>query len=122
MLIISPYLLFGSFIILIVLYYVLPKRARWPLLVFFSSFLILLYDGRLVSLLFVGLSIFINYFAAIELGPENKSPLRRSLLVAALAGNASVLFAFKVINSQFSLAMPLGLSFYTFSQMASCQM
>ncbi|MBI3051138.1 MBOAT family protein [Candidatus Woesearchaeota archaeon] len=118
MLVISPYLLFGSFITLIGLYYLLPSKARWPVLFFFSSFLILLYDGRLVSLLFVGLSIFINYFAAFELGPENKSPLRHSLLVAALAGNASVLFAFKVINSQFSFAMPLGLSFYTFSQMA----
>ncbi len=121
-----PFLLYFLPAFLIV-YFLSPER--WRNFVLLAGSLIFYACGEPVYLFVLLASIGINYALAQRIcqtapadGParsrQKKETQRKSLLVLALMFNFGMLAVFKFLGLFFGLALPLGISFYTF-QMAS---
>lgn len=103
----------------LVLHRLLPGRLRLPFLLIMS---LLFYGwGEPRALPLMGLSILISYSAALLAG---RYPKRRSLLMYAAVGiNLIILIYFKYVQAlfpQLSIALPAGISFYTFQAIGYC--
>jgi alginate O-acetyltransferase complex protein AlgI len=117
------------------LFYSLPPRSRWVLLlaasyVFYGAW----------SPLYLGLLLFssaLDYFVAIRVAEAPNPRRKRAWLMASLVGNLGVLFSFKYYNlvndtiaaaagglgfdwpmPRSSLVLPVGISFYTFQSLS----
>jgi len=116
------------------LYYLLPHRARWFLLLAASCYFYMAFVP--VYILILGGTIIVDYFAGIWL-ENTKGKRRKWLLVMSLIANIGVLAVFKyynflnenlsaVLNSfgyensipDLSILLPIGLSFHTFQAMS----
>ncbi len=127
-----PFLVF--FPVVTGLYFVLPHRFRWLLLLLASCVFYMYFRPIYILILFF--TIIIDYFAGIwiENAPENK---RRLYLIMSLVANIGVLAFFKYFNflaENFNLLfsfletpakiplleilLPIGLSFHTFQAMS----
>lgn len=122
------------FIIVTGLYFVLPYKSRWSLLLVSSCYFYMAFVP--VYILILGFTIIIDYFAGIWI--ENSSgPNRKILLTASLVSNIGVLAFFKYFNfinenltyllqslgfsnpvPFLSILLPIGLSFHTFQAMS----
>jgi len=135
-------MLFNSFEFLLffpivtILFFVLPHRFRWSLLLSASCFFYMYFIPVYILILFG--TIIIDYFAGIFL-EETKEPKKKKLyLIASLVANIGVLAVFKYYNfflenineasltffdkatalRYLGIALPIGLSFHTFQAMS----
>jgi alginate O-acetyltransferase complex protein AlgI len=122
------------FLILTTLYFIIPNRFRWLLLLAGSSYFYMAFIP--VYILILGFTIVIDYFAGIWLEKTNGKQ-RIYFLIASLIANIGVLAVFKYYNflngnlsallrsfgytntiRNLSLILPIGLSFHTFQAMS----
>jgi D-alanyl-lipoteichoic acid acyltransferase DltB (MBOAT superfamily) len=122
------------FVIVTTLYFVLPYRARGPMLLIASSYFYMAFVPRYILILFF--TIAIDYAAGLLI-ERATGRTRRLLLVASLAANLGVLAFFKYFNflndtiravaaaadvsysvSPLTILLPIGLSFHTFQSMS----
>jgi len=127
------YLLF--FPVVTVLYFALPQRYRWALLLGASYFFYMCWKPEYAVL--IALSTLVDYWAALRMGRETEQRRRRKYLVASLVANLGLLFTFKYFNffssslsglmGEFGTAwhsptldilLPVGISFYTFQTLS----
>lgn len=123
-----PYLLFLP--IVVVLYYLLPHRFRWMLLLAASYFFYA--SWRLEYLGLLVFTTLFSYFGALLIEKSTDKLKRKWLLIAILTVNLGVLFLFKIVHylgedialflerfsyqnasTGFSILLPIGISFYT---------
>ena len=116
--------------ITLLLYYVLPEKARnfWLLvvsLIFYSW-------GEPVYILLMVFSILLNYISGLWLDRTEETGKRKRILVTAVVINIGLLFVFKYADftigsynlifgkhvKLLELALPIGISFYTFQAMS----
>lgn len=122
------------FIIVTSLYFAIPYKKRWLLLLLSSCYFYMAFVP--IYILILGFTIVIDYFAGIYI--ENAEGKRRKLfLIFSLIANIGVLAVFKYynfINTNFSfllhgfglnnpipylsILLPIGLSFHTFQAMS----
>ena len=119
------------FPIAVFLYFSIPHRFRWLLLLTASYYFYMSWKPEYGIL--IAASTLISYLAARFIGSTGKIPVRRFMLVLSLLASLGLLFAFKYFNfvsdsmrdflSLFSIhfsqpvlnvLLPLGISFYTF--------
>ena len=123
-----------SFVIITILYFLLPHKYRWFLLLLYSCHFYMAFVP--VYILILGFTIIIDYIAGILL--ENTIGRKRAVfLIMSLIANIGVLAFFKYYNflnenlSTFfhlfnrtsplpflSILLPIGLSFHTFQAMS----
>jgi alginate O-acetyltransferase complex protein AlgI len=133
-------MLFNSFdfvffyIIVTILYYVLPYKSRWFLLLAASCYFYMAFVP--LYILILGFTIVVDYFAGIYI--ENAAGKRRKiLLICSLVANIGILAVFKYYNfindnisilatnleltnniPYLNILLPIGLSFHTFQAMS----
>lgn len=129
---------FFFFIVSLVIYYVIPQRMRWSVLLVFSI-LFFLFSSTLYTSVYALVSIVVTALCAKCIGKAKTEKRERKTKIALAAGiavNAGILILLKYsgflisnLNLVFSLAhlsvrfpapqlaAPLGVSFYTFSAM-----
>lgn len=122
------------FIIVTTLYFLLPHRFRWLLLLASSCYFYMAFIP--VYILILLFTIIVDYFAGIWL-EETRDKKRKYFLIASLIANIGVLAVFKYYNflnnnlsellnffgyknaiSNLGLILPIGLSFHTFQAMS----
>ncbi len=116
----NPVFFFPVILLFCLIYYLLPSRYRWIMLLLISyAFYFLLAKGLILVL--VALT-FANYFLGkwIE---KHTHKIRLSLLLSALLVNLFPLFFFKVFSAGLiagvgTILLPIGLSFYTLQNLS----
>ncbi|RFZ85006.1 MBOAT family protein [Mucilaginibacter terrenus] len=122
------------FLIVTPLYFLLPHRFRWFLLLAASCVFYMAFVP--VYILILGFTIFIDYFAGIYIA-DAEGTRRKMLLTISIVANVGILAVFKYFNFisenftsllqsfgwQYSLPLlkillPIGLSFHTFQAMS----
>jgi alginate O-acetyltransferase complex protein AlgI len=122
------------FIIVTSLYFALPQRFRWLLLLLSSCYFYMAFVP--VYILILGFTIIIDYFAGLQI-EKAEGKTRRLYLVISLAANIAILAVFKYYNfiignvswllnhtgyqnplPYLSILLPIGLSFHTFQAMS----
>jgi D-alanyl-lipoteichoic acid acyltransferase DltB (MBOAT superfamily) len=123
------------FPIVIMLYYALPFKYRW-LMLLVASYVFYMWWKAEYALLILA-STLIDYFAARWLEKTTHQIKRKCLLALSLASNLGILFFFKYFNfvntnlgslseifgfayqpSPLDVLLPVGISFYTFQTMS----
>lgn len=123
------------FPIVTALFFLLPHRYRWLLLLLASCFFYMFFKP--VYILILVFTIVIDYFAGLWIGKEQDKNKRKTYLVLSILANVGVLVVFKYYNflaeninlavtafhnhSQIpllSILLPIGLSFHTFQAMS----
>jgi alginate O-acetyltransferase complex protein AlgI len=118
------------FPIVTLVYYLLPHRYRWVLLLAASYYFYMVWRP-IYALLIVG-STLIDYIAAIQMSKTNRGGVRRLYLFSSLFANLGILFIYKylgffidTLNAFTSnnydviyLLLPMGISFYTFQTLS----
>lgn len=123
------------FIIVTTLYFILPHRFRWFLLLAASCYFYMAFVP--VYILILAFTIIIDYFAGIFLEQIKEKKRKRVFLIASLIANIGVLAVFKYYNfinfnielllsgigykdplPYLSILLPIGLSFHTFQAMS----
>ncbi len=133
-------MLFNSFEFLIffpsvtLLYFVLPHRHRWLMLLLASCLFYMAFIPVYILILLI--TILIDYFAGIYI-EESEGARRKTFLVISIISTCAVLFVFKYFNffnanfsalagflhwnypvNTLSLILPIGLSFHTFQSLS----
>src|SRR5262245_25802672 len=123
------------FFVVTSLFFVLPHRWRWLLLLIASCYFYMAFIP--VYILILGFTIVIDYIAGILI-EDAQGKKRKFLLIASLIANVGVLFVFKYFNflaNSFTdlatalsgqqvahiglrIILPIGLSFHTFQSMS----
>ncbi|MFA5033434.1 MAG: MBOAT family O-acyltransferase [bacterium] len=116
------------FPVVTILYFLFPHRYRWGLLLISSCVFYITYIPVYIYALF--LSVLLNYLAGIYIENTDSARKKRILSISIIA-NVLILVAFKYFNffkdtyiikllslSHLSILLPLGLSFYTFSNIS----
>ena len=123
------------FIVVVLLYFTLPHKYRWILLLVASYYFYMCWKVKYIVLLLV--TTLIDYFCAFRMSKYDDRKKRRRFLYLSLISNFTVLFTFKYFNffthsfnSLFGLfhipwqipfihvLLPVGISFYTFQSVA----
>jgi len=118
-----------------VLYYLLPKRFRWCILLLMSISFYLTYG--IYCLYYIGFTIVSTYAITRAMAVTTQKKTRKRLLLLGLFANFGILVFLKYCNftignlnqlftvfhikmhiSKLGLLMPLGISFYTFQTMS----
>jgi D-alanyl-lipoteichoic acid acyltransferase DltB (MBOAT superfamily) len=119
------------FPIVVMIYFALPYRFRWMLLLAASCYFYMCWKAEYILLLFLSTSI--DYWAALQMSHTAVQAQRKRYLLLSLFTNLGILFAFKYFNlfnetaralfnqfnifygvPAFELLLPVGISFYTF--------
>lgn len=122
------------YIIVTSLYFILPHKYRWVLLLLASCYFYM--DFVPVYILILGFTIMVDYFAGIFIS-QNKGRHRKTVLIISLVSNIGILMFFKYFNflntnlsvllnnfnyhnpiPYLSILLPVGLSFHTFQAMS----
>lgn len=122
------------FVIVTSLYFLLPHKFRWMLLLISSCYFYMSFVP--VYILILGFTIVIDFFAGILI-EKNAGKKKRAFLIASLIANIGVLAIFKYYNfinenltllltelnasnhlPYLSILLPIGLSFHTFQAMS----
>ena len=123
------------FPIVTALFFLLPYKFRWFLLLAASCFFYMFFKPEYILIL--AFTIVIDYYAGIFLENEQDKKKKKKYLIASLIANIGVLAVFKYynfVNTNISLAtsllgfknpipylhwlLPIGLSFHTFQAMS----
>ena len=126
---------FIFFPVVTILYFVLPHRFRWALLLAASCFFYMFFKAVYILILFF--TIVIDYYAGIWIEESNSHKRRKFFLILSLIANIGVLVVFKYFNflndnisglanlfgfqnniPYLSILLPIGLSFHTFQAMS----
>lgn len=124
----AEFLLF--FPVVFALYFALPSRWRWLLLLVASYVFYAFWNPA--YLLLIWLSTVVDYVAARRMGDSDSQTDRRRYLFLSLAVNLGLLFTFKYFNffrdtlvsvgfefiPALDLLLPVGISFYTFQTLS----
>ena len=121
--------------IVLLLYFVLPKKMRWPMLLVASYFFYMCYSPDLVFLIF-GTTL-ISWVASRIIDKTEKKAIKRLAIVVTLIASLGVLFFYKYFNFLstaissvvglfggpsdpvlLDLVLPVGISFYTFQTLS----
>lgn len=116
--------------IVMLVYYISPKRLKNPIL--FASGLIFYALGEPVWVFVLILSTLIDYTAGLFMSKTDEDRKRKLCLIASVCMNLGLLFVFKyssfvieIINGIFNtsipdpgLKLPIGISFFTFQSMS----
>jgi len=127
-----PFLVF--FIVITSLYYIIPSKFRWQLLLIASCYFYMAFVPKYILIL--GFTIAIDYAAGLLI-EKATGPKRRFYLIISLCSNIGILAFFKYFNfinfniteifQQFNyrnpipylkFLLPIGLSFHTFQAMS----
>ncbi len=125
---------FLFFPIVTLLYFLIPHKFRWALLLAASCYFYMVL--RPVYILILAFTIVIDYVAGIQI-EKSEGKRRKYYLIASLIANIGVLFFFKYFNffnenisalfslyndtntfSALDIILPIGLSFHTFQAMS----
>lgn len=118
-----------------IIYYILPKRIRWCILLLMSlSFYAI---SSIKGLMFVAFTVITSYIAALFMYKCDEKRIRKRWLIVCLICNFGILVFLKYCNfaitnfsllmsvfnidipaKHVSLLMPMGISFYTFQTMS----
>ncbi|MBI3511388.1 MAG: MBOAT family protein [Bacteroidetes bacterium] len=134
-------MLFNSFNFLVFfpvvtgLYFLLPHRFRWFMLLAASCFFYMFFIPAYVLILIF--TIIVDYFAGLLLGKEKNARRKKLWLIMSLVANIGVLAVFKYYNffntnfeelahrlgwnygiPMLKMVLPIGLSFHTFQAMS----
>ena len=123
------------FPMVLALYFAMPHRLRWSLLLAGSYYFYMCWKPEYVVLIVI--STLIDYFAAIQMGKRAGKRARRPFLLVSVLANLGLLFSFKYFNffndsarvvfeqlnlfydvPAFDLLLPVGISFYTFQTLS----
>lgn len=123
------------FLIVTIVYFVLPQRARWVWLSAASCFFYMYWSVWLIWIILLTVSI--DYFAALGMARYDDARVRRALLTLSVAGNLGILAVFKYSNFFIQsvndastaagnplglalpdLILPIGISFHTFQALS----
>lgn len=110
------------FPVTVLLYYLIPKKFRyiWLLVLSYTFYLVFSETGFAVILALMSL---VTYVAGIAVANIDSAGVKKAVLILALVTELGMLFVFKYLDFtlqlagsgiKFSLALPLGISFYTF--------
>ncbi len=116
--------------IVLALYFILPKIAKWPMLLIASYFFYMCYSPELVFLIFGTTAI--SWISAGIIEAKKSAAIRRTALIITLLTSLGVLFFYKYFDflskSLFgimdrepvllNLLLPVGISFYTFQTLS----
>jgi alginate O-acetyltransferase complex protein AlgI len=122
--------------IVIIIYYILPHKFRWVLLLAASYYFYMAWNPKYIVL--IVFSTLVDYFAAILMEKQKNKARRKVFLLISLAANLGLLFLFKYFNfangtlgrifnlfadkpypiGSLSLLLPIGISFYTFQTLS----
>ncbi|MEL7532288.1 MAG: MBOAT family O-acyltransferase [Bacteroidota bacterium] len=117
------------------LFFLLPHRFRWALLLAASYYFYLSWKAEYLILIIF--STLVAYFSAIQMEKSDKASKRKFYLALSVVSNLAVLFFFKYLNfvnqsvqaiiDQFAIEfympylhilLPVGISFYTFQTLS----
>lgn len=117
------------------LYFAIPHRWRWLLLLAASYYFYMSWRPEYIVL--VLLSTLVDYFAGIQMGKTAQRSRRRKFLILSLFSNLGLLFVFKYFNlfassmdavlgylnwgcsvPALDVLLPIGISFYTFQTLS----
>jgi alginate O-acetyltransferase complex protein AlgI len=123
------------FIIVTTLFFVLPHKVRWMLLLSASCFFYMFFKPEYILIL--AFTIVIDYYAGIYIEKQTEKHKKKKYLVASLVANIGVLAVFKYYNflnsnitglfnlldvqnpiPYLNIILPIGLSFHTFQAMS----
>ncbi len=121
--------------IVVALYFSVPHRFRWMLLLIASYYFYMCW--RVEYALLIMLSTMVDYYAGIQMGKRKERRKRTKFLILSLFVNLGLLFSFKYFNffsaalnevlGQFNIfyeaptlkvLLPVGISFYTFQTLS----
>lgn len=121
--------------IVLVLYYILPQKTRWILLLIASYLFYGWWNYKLLALIIF--TTLVAYFCGIFISRTNKKSTKKLLLIGTIICSCAVLFVFKYLNffienfialfekigwqtnlRTLKLLLPIGISFYTFQTMS----
>lgn len=121
--------------VVLLLYFVLPKAAKWPMLLIASYFFYMCYQTELVFLIF-GTTL-VSWVASNIISKTERPAVKRAALTLTLLCSLGVLFFYKYFDflagtvfdiaalfgntgERFSLnlILPVGISFYTFQTLS----
>ncbi len=123
------------FPVVVLLYYALPARLRWVLLLIASY--IFYMSWKVEYILLIVLSTIVDYYASIQMSKTEHSAKKKRFLYLSLFSNLGILFTFKYFNFfsenvaalgqaldlvqnpvLLDVILPVGISFYTFQTMS----
>lgn len=123
------------FPIVVILYYLIPKKARPTWLVIASYYFYMSWNAKYALLILT--STIITYLSGIFLGKTEKVSSRKWIVAGSFITNLGILVVFKYltfllsnvskvlsilhlgqINNPLSLVLPVGISFYTFQALS----
>ena len=123
------------FVLVTGLYYALPHRWRWGLLLAASYYFYGCWNVKYLLLIIA--STLVDYFAALRMEKAERQSTRRLLLSLSLLCNLGLLFSFKYFNffsaslqalvdksglawqmPHLNVLLPVGISFYTFQTLS----
>ena len=123
------------FIIIVSIYFTIPHRYRWLLLLAASYYFYMCWKVEYIFLIII--STIVAYITGILMGRERTRERRKKYLVFSLAVNLGLLAAFKYFNffnsnlrelfnffnifydvPEFDVLLPVGISFYTFQTLS----
>lgn len=123
------------FLVVVTIYFSLPHRFRWILLLASSYYFYMCWKPEYVILIMC--STLIDYFAARRMSLHSKQKRRRKYLALSLVCNLGILFFYKYFNflsdsvtgalqvvniyydaPVFQVLLPVGISFYTFQTLS----
>ncbi len=123
------------FPLVIMLYFSMPYRYRWVLLLVASYYFYMSWKPEYAILLLI--STLVDYFAANQMAAKPDKKSRRPYLILSMVSNLGLLFSFKYFNffrdnwnplmdqlglfahlPELQVLLPVGISFYTFQTMS----
>ena len=123
------------FPIVTVLFYLIPHKFRWTLLLVASCFFYMYFIPQYILILFV--TILIDYFAGIWIEKTNNPKHKKRYLIYSILSTCLVLIIFKYVNffqenmiwlseyfhfnypkRMIDIILPIGLSFHTFQSLS----
>ena len=116
----------GFFAIVLAIYYILPQKSRWGWLLWTSIEFYGSADWKMLAL--IGASIVGSYFAGLKIQQSENEKQKKGWMIGCIILLVAILMFFKYFgffadavgkmlgatSSVFKLAMPLGISYYTF--------
>ncbi len=122
--------------LVVILYYAIPYKFRWVLLLLVSYFFYMFWNPKYIILIII--STLVDYIASIFIEKSKEKTKKKFLMVISLSVNLGLLFVFKyfnffngVANSVFEqltnveyqigslkYLLPIGISFYTFQTLS----
>ncbi len=113
-----------------VLYWILPQRFRWPLLLVASYYFYMSWSVKYVVL--IATTTIVSYGCALFIEKTNNKNLKRAAIALSLIVSLGILYVFKYFNFSMDILekicslrvprlrylLPVGISFYTFQTLS----